>query len=164
MNNLLTLTRLRELLKYEPTTGLFRWRLGGRGTGGGGSVAGTTTGDYAVICVDGLHYRANRLAWFYMTGEWPSGVVDHIDTNPRNDRWLNLRDVTHQVNLQNMRDPGVRNKSGFLGVSWHQHTGRWRASISLNNKAKHLGLFSTAPEAASAYVEAKRVHHAGCTL
>jgi hypothetical protein len=101
---ILTAARLREVLNYNPDTGEFRWieRKGGRRAKVGtvqrrkdGTVA------YIRIRVDYLPYKAHRLAWFYMTGEWPSMDLDHIDRNPAYNRWLNLREATATVNNGN---------------------------------------------------------------
>lgn len=151
----ITAEQLRELLIYDPETGIF--------TRNDGEPAGTThaTG-YIDIRVDGLKYRAHRLAWLYMTGSFPVGVVDHRDGARANNRWNNLRDVTQFVNMQNQRLPRADSRSGLLGVTAHQ--GRWRASIKVDGRRIYLGTYQEPEEAQAAYLSAKRLRHAGCTL
>lgn len=165
----LTAQRLRELLHYEPDTGIFtrkvrtaqRHQVGDRAdfvvTSGG-------TKGYHRVTVDSVRYLAHRLAWFYVHGEWPVNDIDHWDTDRGNNRIKNLRDVTNQVNRENMRTPRKDNKSGFLGVVFHAPTCQWRARIQVDRKVKHIGLYPSAEEAHAAYLEAKRRMHKGCTL
>lgn len=164
MKTTLTQSRLRELLQYDPETGVF---VSARDAGRWGRIrAGTPVGwcecGYWTIHVEGRKYRAARLAWLYMTGTWPAGVVDHRDGDKTNNRFGNLRDVTVAVNTQNQRRAPVTNKLGLLGVTKHQ--GRYRAVIQAGGKSKHIGAFDTPEGAHEAYVAAKRQLHEGCTL
>lgn len=154
----LTASRLRELLHYDPETGVFTWRVRW-GSACPGDIAarihipGDRKRGYGYIAVDGVRYSANRLAWLYMTGKWPSMMVDHADGDPGNDRFTNLREATATQNLMNMR---IRrdNTSGFKGVNFHGEKGRWRAYIQHAGRRQHLGYFDTAQEAHKAYCAA----------
>jgi HNH endonuclease len=53
------------------------------------------------IGLDGKLYLASRVAWLLHYGEWPSLTLDHIDGDRTNNRIRNLRDVTHEVNMNN---------------------------------------------------------------
>lgn len=156
----ITAERLRELLSYDPETGTFRWNVTRGGTGRAGSVAGCideTTG-YRRICIDGRRYYAHRLAWFYMTGEWPVEEIDHRNTVRGDDRWENLREASHAGNRQNS---GKRrtNTSGLKGVSWHAGASKWMAKIQVNGRQVYLGLFTNIDAAAAAYTTAsERLH------
>jgi hypothetical protein len=147
----LTAERLRELLRYDPETGEWRWlkRSHGGGNARPGSKAGSRVSrNYLSIYVDNHPYRAARLAFFYMTGRWPTFGVDHIDGDPSNDRWHNLRDVSQSQN--NMNKKRARNNtSGFKGVSWRKDCRKWHAQIRANGHIIHLGSFDT-PETAFA--------------
>jgi hypothetical protein len=160
--------RLRELLRYDPDTGVFTRAVDVLMPRGGvrnraGSPAGADDGlGYVRIRVDGKKYKAHRLAFLYMTDTWPSGEVDHINGVRNDNRWSNLRDATRSINQQNQRGPTIRNVSGAMGVC----NKRWgyTAQITVNNKHIYLGYFKTAEAANAAYLEAKRKLHEGCTL
>jgi hypothetical protein len=104
-----------------------------------------------VIHVDGERHLGNRLAWLYVTGEWPRAGVDHRDGDPTNDRWANLRLATQQQNNRNARKPR-HNTTGLKGA--YRCRDKFRASISVNDRAVHLGVFDTAEAAHAAYCAA----------
>lgn len=159
---MVTQERLKELLHYDPETGIFT-RLTTCGGVFRGSLAGYVHGPtgYIMIKVDGKGYRAHRLAWMYMYGVMPKEFIDHVDRCRSNNRIANLRDVTRKQNNENT---GLRkdNKSGFVGVSWFAQVNGFMAGIRHNGKRIHLGCFSDAKEASEA-VEAMRdklfTHH-----
>ncbi len=159
----LTAQRLRELLHYDPETGVFTYRVK-RGICMPGNEAGCPMkrGNHSIGLEYG-RYATHRLAWLYMTGEWPTKEIDHLDGNPLNNRWDNLRLATSAENKQNQRRPKVTNKCGFLGVCRHpidkQGLPTWRARIQIDGKSIHVGLFNTPEEAHAAYVDAKRRLH-----
>ncbi len=156
--------RVRELLSYEESSGVIRWRLGRKGIRAG-AVAGCEClgGRYWVIGIDRRLYLAHVIAWVIKSGAWPVGEIDHRDTNGRNNRWENLRDVSHAVNMQNSRSARINNRAGLLGVTAHPN-GRFRATIVIAKKQKHLGYHDTPDQAHQAYLKAKRELHEGCTL
>lgn len=161
---MITAERLRELVTYDPKTGVFtrltdarpRWK------------AGQETGwkhkhnRYVYVRADGKAYFAHRLAWLYMTGEWPEHDIDHIDGQIDNNAFANLRQVSETVNAQNQRRAHKGAKSGLLGV--YPSGLRWRAMITVNKKTFYLGLFDKPEEAYDAYLTAKRISHPGCTI
>lgn len=145
---MLTSDRLHYLLTYDPVTGSFVWNHN-RPRCRKGAVAGCITEKgHRRIELDGSPYRAARLAWLYMTGEWPVHQVDHKDPNqPGNDSWDNLRLATSTQNKVNQR-LAKNNKTGFKGV--YLFEGRYRAMLA----RKHIGLFDTIEEAYAAYRQA----------
>jgi hypothetical protein len=160
-----TAERLRELLHYDPETGLFTREKSSQGAKAG--VAGVVRKDgYCLVCVLGRQYLLHRLAWFYVTGKWPTDLIDHIDGNPSNNRFSNLREATKITNAQNIKGPPQHNTSGLIGATQIKATGRWRAEIRVDGgeKSWHLGIFPNAEQAHAAYIEAKRKLHEGCTL
>jgi hypothetical protein len=110
-------------------------------------------GRYA-IWIDGARYYTAPLAWFYQTGSWPKNKIDHRDRNPRNDRFINLREATVS---QNSANKGLRsdNKSGYIGVFWHWRLGKWGVRIDQT----HVGFFDDIEEAAAARDEAALREH-----
>lgn len=162
----LTVHRLRERLSYDPETGVFTWRVRPAPNTNVGDVAGSWNGNgYLQVSVDGVQHPLHRLAHLYMEGYWPAGEVDHRDGDKGNNRWLNLRDGTKAINMQNKRKAQANNRStGLLGAYFDWKRGKFSASIKLGGKSRYLGSFDTAEAAHLAYVEAKRVLHPGCTL
>lgn len=162
--NDLTAQRLRELLSYNPESGQLSW-LESRGSVASGKLCNTKDKHgYIVIRVDRRLYKAHRLAWLHAYGEWPRGVIDHINHDCSDNRLENLRDVTQAQNSGNILGPKAGNKSGFLGVHYDRRAGRYCAEIKLNRKKHHLGHFQTAEEASAAYLTAKRKLHPACII
>lgn len=161
----ITHARLLEVLRYDPLTGIFNWRIQGIGGITAGDVAGSSDPrGYQHIFIDRKKYRSHRLAWFYMHGIWVD-QIDHKDTNCSNNRLDNLRPATRSENAQNRRKPYANSTSGFLGVSKIKRTGRWTAQIMVNGMARHLGCsFRTPEDAYAAYVAAKVKLHPFQTL
>jgi hypothetical protein len=145
---MLTADRLRELLVYDPGTGVFL-RRGGCGGRKAGSVAGTRGTRYWQINIDGRQYLAHRLAFLYMTNDWPPHHVDHIDRNGFNNRFGNLRLATRSQNQGNRR-VSRNNTTGIKGVTYRASRGLWLAQISVNGHQRHVGEFDTPEKAAAA--------------
>ena len=162
----LTVCRLREILDYSPTTGIFVWRVPPKYKPYLlGKPAGKSDKDgYIVIGIDGNEYKAHRLAWFYMRGRWPSGQIDHRDTITHHNWFSNLRDVDNSGNQQNQRKAHKHNGTGLLGSSFDSRRGKFRSRIVINGRDTHLGYFPTAMDAHQAYVNAKRAYHSTNTL
>ncbi|WP_105132627.1 HNH endonuclease [Burkholderia sp. BE12] len=146
----LTAERLRELLHYDLSTGIFRWRKAARRGIAPGTVAGSLTNGYIEIGVDGESYRAHRLAWLYVHGVWPVDQLDHRDLMRSNNGINNLRTAD---NVQNNCNQKLRqtNTSGFKGVSYCKQTGRWVARIRYQGRKRHLGRFDAPAEAYEVY-------------
>lgn len=159
-----TVDRLRELLTYQPETGILVWRVK-YGNVDAGSVAGTlsSTG-YLTVGIDGEKFRVHRVAWALWTGKWPVQTIDHMDGNRANNRAENLRCVSQSVNMQNIRKPTSRNTSGYLGVYWSERRGGWMAALSVDKKKKRWGPYSTSDRAHEKYLMKKRQLHEGCTI
>ena len=157
MRSQVALERLREVLDYNPDTGVFAWKVSLRNRVKPGDAAGSYNQGYRRIEIDGICYTAHRLAWFYMHGVWPK-VIDHVNGNRDDNRIDNLRSTTFLGNSQNRRaDRG--GTSALVGVSWDTACQKWRATIGVRGKSKHLGYFDTEQEAHSAYLKAKARHH-----
>lgn len=164
---MVTIERLKELLRYDPASGVWTRikEIGNQHETGlkrgkfcpVGSVANylNKKQGYMQVGVDGRTYRASRLAWFYMTGEWPTFEIDHEDRDRANDRWGNLRPATHAQNMANRKTP-ANNALGVKGVRLvaGMKSRPYRARIMANGKSVHLGYFETSEEANAAYAAA----------
>lgn len=152
---MLDITKLRNVLAYDPATGVFTWR-NNIGNVKKDAVAGCVNRKgYRYIGIDGVLYRANRLAWAYVNGSLPKGQIDHIDGDRLNNSISNLRDVSAETNQRNRKSGNKNSTSSLLGVSYHKQSGKWRAQISITT-TKHLGLFDTEQDAYLAYLNAKQ--------
>lgn len=157
----LTADELRAALSYDPETGIFIWIKSPRR----GKKAGHLRSDgYTDIRLKDALFRAHRLAWLYMTGDWPATEwIDHIDRDPGNNRWVNLREATRSQNHQNQK---VRkdSKIGLRGVERHCQSGGFVAKLVVNGKKIHLGLYRTKEEAFAARLAGERIHFSHSTV
>ncbi len=160
----LTAERLRELLHYNPETGIFSRPINRGGEVAGAVVGCLTANGYWLIGVDYRRYRAHRLAWLYMYGNWPTRHIDHLNGNRTDNRIANLRDVDRATNMQNMRKALSTNRCGLMGVSFHRQSGLWAARLVARGKIHSLGYHRTPEAAHEAYLAAKRKLHEGCTI
>jgi len=132
----LTQKRLKELLRYEPGNGEF-YRLVTCGGMVEGSIAGGRHhSGYWHIRIDRKKYNRSRLAFLYMEGYTPEYEIDHINRVKDDDRWVNLRHVTHRCNMQN-KEVNVNNTSGVMGIYWHKDRRKWQVTYL----DKYFGLY-----------------------
>lgn len=156
---MLTQERLKELLNYDPETGVFVWNVAANGSIKLGQRAGCVgSAGYRQIKIDKKIYLEHRLVWFYVHDCWPTNQLDHINRVKDDNRLCNLRAVSHQENMWNTTKQKI-NKSGYAGVSWKAKIGKWVAQIGLNGTRRHIGYFDTKEEAHAAYVRAKEELH-----
>lgn len=159
MASKLTQEIVKSLLYYDPLTGLFIRKVRTSSTARVGGFAGCEDAyGYIQIGVGGELVKAHRLAWFYMTGEWPPEDIDHVNGDRRDNRWANLRLASRAENLMNtcIRSD---NTSGHKGVGWAKREQLWRAYININGKTKSLGYFKELDEAIKARKDAERLYH-----
>lgn len=155
---MITTDRLRELLHYDAETGVFTW-LAPRPRARIGEVAGGSHSlGYRRIRLDGVDHYCHRLAWLYVHGVMPDGILDHIDRDKANNRIVNLRIVSPEENQQN-RLAQKNNKSGFRGVSWHRGKCKWVAYIQHKGDRFCLGYFETPSAAYAMYCNAASHMH-----
>ncbi|MCX5577241.1 HNH endonuclease signature motif containing protein [Kaistia terrae] len=134
---------IRELFNYNPMSGILTWRERPRShftsdgawktwnkRYAGKPVGGSNSSGYlqAQMTLDSKLFRplVHVIAWAIQTGKWPDDSVDHINHQGDDNRWENLRAVTHAENTRN-RTPHKNNTSGVTGV--HLHGKKWRAQI-----------------------------------
>ena len=155
---MLTQKFLKDYLCYDADTGIFT-RAKDIKHFKTGQILGTrhSTG-YIVIRINNKLYKAHRLAWLYVHGEFPDLVIDHINGNGFDNRLQNLREVTQKQNCENQKIH-KNNTSGHPGVDWSKAANKWRAKITLNYKTIHIGLFENKDQAIDAYKSfAAKVH------
>jgi len=146
----LTQERLKEVLKYHQRSGRFVWLISPSRNVASGSVAGyVNKSGYRYITIKGKDYPAHQLAFLYVEGFTPENEIDHMDGYRCNNRWSNLREVSHSCNLQNQKIH-KNNKSGFRGV--HRRGNYWVATIKIMNKGIYIGSFHDKTEAALARI------------
>lgn len=152
---MVTVDRLREVLNYDPDTGVFRWRVStGDAIRPGQIAGGFNDGGYVKIGIDKRRYLAHRLAWLFVYSAWPKGQIDHFNGCPADNRIANLRDVTCKQNLENVRLRDA-NTSGYRGVSWDKERGKWLAYITHHHRMLNLGRYDSQEDAARAAKEAR---------
>lgn len=147
----MTAERLRELLHYEPQTGIFTWRVNNSVAKPGDRAGGGHGQGYRSIGLDYKKYLEHILAVLYMTGEWPDRDVDHENGIKDDNRWDNLIISTKSENNHN-KGLHPRSKTGKIGV--YRHGNKFRARIQLAGKTMDIGLYNTIEEAAEARAKA----------
>lgn len=151
---MITFDRAQEIVSYDPKTGIFRWEKPAHYFGSKGDIAGYTQKEpdnYVILGLDGRNYKAHRVAWLLMTGTWPDSslAVDHIDRNPSNNAWPNLRLATPRQNRLNSRV--MSNSTSGLKGAEKARRGRWAARITVDGVRIRLGQYGTPEEAHAAY-------------
>jgi len=140
------------MLCYDVKRGLFWWRkniIAGKGAvkiKANDSAGHLRKDGYLRICIDSQIYEAGRLAWLYIKGYFPENQIDHINQNPSDNRFKNLREASKQCNARNYGNP-KNNKTGVRGVYWYQAGQKWQAYIMVDQKGYHLGFHEDFTEA-----------------
>jgi len=150
---------LYQILEYDPVYGIFIW-IESRPKCKKGSVAGSLNKDgYIYICINGIRYTAQRLAWLFFYNEDP-GIkqVDHINGDKVDNAIKNLRLATQAENMRN-RTYHKRNKLKIKGVSYHATKRKYVAKICIDYKSIHIGYFDTPELAHMAYCKAAAELH-----
>lgn len=145
---LLSQKQLKTLLHYSPDSGVFTWKVKRSNGVKPGDLAGSkTVRGYARISINNIGYRAHRLAFLYMNGDFPKGQIDHINGVIDDNRWKNLRDVSQSLNQRNTK-MNCRNKTGHCGVRFREgHNKPWIATWYDENKKGRQKSFFTFEEA-----------------
>lgn len=146
----LTAERARELLDYDPVTGVLRKRS--RINGSWRQVTTINKDGYLCVKLDQKVYIAHRVIFLIMTGRWPHPTIDHLSRCRTDNRWANLREATAKENHAN-RGPSKR--SEHPGAFKMLNTGRYEARASINRRTVKLGTYDT-PEEAVAAIQRRR--------
>jgi hypothetical protein len=157
-----TYERVREVLDYNPETGILTWRARPAVQSWNPRFVGTKSGtrrtgdNYIYLNIDGERYYAHVIIGIWMTGECLER--DHKDGDPSNNRWSNLRAATNALNRRNTKRR-KDNTSGFKGVRRSRSGHDWQASITVNKKEIYLGQRSTPEAAHELYRKASLKYH-----
>jgi len=158
----ITQTQLKKLLHYNLLTGIFIWKINPRYDIKKGGIAGTNKDGYIIIKIKGKQYRAHRLAWLWVKGYFPEGLVEHKNQIKHHNWWSNLRLVSTQCNARNCGNP-INNTSGVKGVYWNKKVNKWQAYIKINQINKTLGVHKKFHNAVCARLAAEQcVEWSGC--
>lgn len=147
---------LKELLSYDPMSGVFRWKRNRPRARVGDTAGYLSSGGYMRVQVAGRSYPLHRLAFLYMEGSFPADEVDHINRDRVDNRFSNLRKVEKAANLRNK---GVYRNSALGVTGVVQRGARYRAYINRDGRRVNLGTFDTLSEARQAYAGAKEILH-----
>ena len=145
---MLTQDLLREVFDYDPESGEFTRKVPSRYA----TRSDPDTERYKAVRIAGGMHRVHRLVWLYVYGEIPKGkVIDHINGDKHDNRLANLRLVDRAQNNRNSK-VSAKNSTGYKGVSVKR--GGFLACLSVGNKTRYVGTFTSPEEAARAYDKA----------
>lgn len=139
----MTKEQLLSKLTYNSETGSFSWKETSR-RGFIGKWAGhVNRRGYTSIRLDGKSYLAHHLVWLAETGAFPKQFIDHINRNPADNRFCNLREVTHAENMRN-----TARHENRVGYCFDRTHGKWKVYLDQPGKKRiHLGTVKTKEEA-----------------
>lgn len=142
-------TDIGDYLRYCPETGiLFRTKSSIGKAITEYEVGSVNKAGYRTFKFHSIDYKTHRVIWFLMTGHQPM-VIDHIDGNPNNNLFSNLRSRTQKDNSNNK----IFHRRGKRpGVSMHKSTDKWQAYVDDAEGRSHLGLFTNLNDYACAVV------------
>ena len=151
------ISQFRELITYDPKTGLLKWAKD-HNCVKAGSLAGGLDQGYIRIQIHSQRIKSHRLAWVLFYGQNPNGIIDHVNGDRSDNRIENLRIANFEGNSRNSKRP-TSNKSGVKGVSWVNRRSKWVAQIKVSGKSVHLGYFDKMKDAQSAYIQGGLKYH-----
>lgn len=147
--------RIRDKLAYCPENGVFTWRSTGKRAGRKNRVSG-----YRYVCVLGITFLEHRLAWWFVHGEMPASILDHVNRTKDDNRIANLRLSDYSANGENMLGKPCRKVAPYPGIRKQPTPSEsWAAKITVRGKTHYLGTFATPEAAHEAYMAAKRRLH-----
>lgn len=150
---ILTQEYLKSILNYDKETGDFTWIYSRKYTLIGRNAGGYDKYGYKRIWIDGKFFFSHRLAWLFVTGNFPENQIDHVNQIKDDNKFSNLRDVTHDLNQKHKTAPNINNSVGIRGV--YRKGDAYKAEIKCNGIKVKLGTFKTAIEAKEAYMSMK---------
>lgn len=156
---MLKFEHVNELLEYEPETGVLRWIKSPNKRVAIGSKAGSISSfGYIKLKIDKKEYFAHRIAWLLYYKEWPSGQIDHIDNNRKNNAISNLRDCTASQNQRNQKRR-KSNSTGIKGVYWDANLNKWKVQVRGDGRIQYGGHYKSIQAAELAAIELRNRLH-----
>ena len=152
---MLTQTKLKELLHYNPKTWIWTRKISRGGKPKGCKAGSINSLGYRQIGIDGKNYKSYRLAWLYMCGYFPEHDIDHINRIRDDDRWENIRHVSRSCNMHNYGNR-ADNKSGVKGIYWYKAYNKWHSMVRFSGKGYSLGYYSDFDDAVCARLAAEQ--------
>jgi hypothetical protein len=122
---------------YDPETGNLYYNYSSGNRKAGEQVGWIGGLGYLMTSLNHRQVYVHQIIWLIMAGYWPTEDIDHIDLNSLNNRWENLRHVSHSIN--NYNNPASKKKD--YGVYWSKAKGKWKVQTWENGAAKHHGYF-----------------------
>lgn len=155
---MITQKQLKEVLDYNPDTGIFIWKVKTSHRIEIGDIAGTRSRrGYLTIGINGKRYLAHRLAFLFMTGYFPKAMVDHRNTNVIDNSWDNIREADRAQNNYNSSFKEV-GKTGMKGVYLTRH-GNFQVKMKIKSEMKYFGTFKDLELADLVATEARNKYH-----
>jgi hypothetical protein len=158
---------IRENMNYNPETGVLSWAKPKQGRKVGSPLGNLDKDGYLIlsrVVFDGKkrvgfpRYCVHRIIWIFVHGKPPKDQIDHINGDKSDNRLCNLREANTAENMRNVGKQ-AHNTSGLKGVSFHKHTNKWRANITLGRKQIHIGVFDCPAAAFFSYQVFADIHH-----
>ena len=152
-----TLHELQKFYSYDPETGhICRHAKPKFSRAKLGVVDGKSQEGYIIVCHGNEKFKAHRMAFLFINGQWPITEIDHVDGVRHNNKWKNLRLATRMQNRQNSRTP-KNNTSGHRGVSRYRQF--WKVQAQINGKKHFIGHFLDLSEAVAAHEDFIKAAH-----
>lgn len=155
---MITQEELQSKFNYDVNTGIFTRKYTYKKLLAGTEAGCKDSDGYIIISFTNKQYKAHRLAWLYVYGEFPKYNLDHINGNPADNRICNLREANESQNGFN-RKLGCNNTSGYKGVTFDKNSKKWQATVTIDKKLKYLGQFESLELAALVAKEARIKYH-----
>lgn len=165
--DMVTVDFLRVRFNYDPDTGVVsysgreRARLppSQQSRRAGKPVGWKDSKGHMMVKIGKTDYMLHRVVWAMQTGSWPVCSIDHINGVRDDNRWENLREASHVINMQNRSGAATGSESKELGVSRSATPGKWMANIKAGGVPMRLGTYKSETQAFSAYLNAKIIVH-----